>query len=163
MANAAHESGGDAGLRAVAAFEASKGVIALLAGSGLLMLGHGGAQTALDGLARHLHLNPGKQHGGVVWSALQGAESHLLLIAFGVLAYAAVRFTEAFGLWNGRRWAEWFGVASGLIYVPFDLLELLRRPGLVSVAMLALNLLIVGYLARHLPFFARWRRSGSAR
>ncbi len=149
-----------AGLRAVAAFEASKGAIAVLAGSGLLMLWHADAQAVGDLLARHLHLNPGRQSGGVMWSALQGAEAHLRLLAIGVLAYAAVRFTEAFGLWNGRTWAEWFGVASGLIYVPLDLLELVREPGLLSVAMLALNLLIVAFLARHLPPFRSRSRGG---
>jgi uncharacterized membrane protein (DUF2068 family) len=148
------------GLRAVATFEASKGALALLAGSGLLMLWHADAQVIGDVLARHLHMDPGRQHGGVMWSALQGAEAHLRLLAIGVLAYAGVRFTEAFGLWNGRTWAEWFGVASGLIYVPFDLLELVREPGLVSVAMLALNLLIVAFLARHLPPFRSRSRGG---
>jgi len=146
---------GDAGLRAVATFEAAKGAVALLAGSGLLMLWHSDAQAVGDALARHLHLNPGRAQAGVMWSALQGAEAHLQWLALGVLAYAGVRFTEAFGLWHGRAWAEWFGVASGLVYVPFDLLELVRAPGLVSVSMLALNLLIVGYLARHLPLFRR--------
>ena len=147
------------GLRAVATFEASKGAVAFLAGSGLLMLWHTDAQAVGDALARHLHLNPGKLHGGVMWNAIQGAETHVRLLAIGVLAYAGVRFTEAFGLWHQRAWAEWFGVASGLIYVPFDLLELFRNPGLLSVSMLSLNLLIVGYLARHLPRFRT--RSGA--
>ena len=150
MANA---RASEAGLRAVATFEAAKGALALLAGSGLLLLWHADAQAVGEALARHLHLNPAKQQGGVIWSALQGAETHLQWLAFGVLAYASLRFSEAFGLWNGRAWAEWLGVASGLIYVPFDLIELVRQPGLVSVAMLSLNLLIVGYLARQLPPF----------
>lgn len=142
----------------MATFEAAKGALALCAGSGLLMLWHTDAQAVGDALARHLHLNPGKQQGGVLWSAIQGAETHLRWIAVGVLSYAILRFTEAFGLWYGRAWAEWFGVVSGAIYLPFDLLELVREPGLISVAMLALNLLIVGYLARHLPWFqSRWR------
>lgn len=148
---------GAAGLRAVAIFEASKGALALVAGSGLLMLWHADAQAVGDALARHLHLNPARQHGGVIWSALEGAEAHLRLLAVGVLAYAGVRFTEAFGLWRGRAWAEWFGVASGLIYVPLDLVELVRDPGPISASMLSLNLLIVGYLARQLPAFRnRW-------
>jgi uncharacterized membrane protein (DUF2068 family) len=146
---------GSTGMRAVATFEASKGVVALLAGSGLLLLWNEDAQTLTDRLARHLHLDPGKPHGGVIWSAITGAEDHLRLLALGILAYAVVRFTEAFGLWKERTWAEWFGVASGLIYVPFDLLEIFRHPGALSVLMLSLNLLVVGYLARRLaPFRA---------
>ncbi len=141
---------GAAGLRAVATFEAAKGAVALLGGSGLLLLWNADAQAVGDALVRHLHLDPGRLHGGVMWSAIHGAETHLGLLALGVLAYAAVRFTEAYGLWNERAWAEWFGVASGLIYVPFDLLELVRRPGLLAVSMLSLNLLVVGFLASRL-------------
>ena len=153
MTRAAHDNA--AGLRAVATFEAAKGGVALLAASGLLMLWNADAQAVGEALARHLHLNPGK-HSGALWGALQGAEAHLRWLALGVLAYAAVRFTEAFGLWHGRTWAEWFGAVSGAIYVPFDLLELVRNPGFVSVAMLGLNVLIVGYLARNLrPLRAR--------
>jgi uncharacterized membrane protein (DUF2068 family) len=144
---------GSAGMRAVATFEASKGVVALLAGSGLLLLWNADAQTLADRLARHLHLDPGKLHGGVIWAAITGAGGHLRLLALGILAYSVVRFTEAFGLWNERTWAEWFGVTSGLIYVPFDLLELVRHPGTLSVLMLALNLVVVGYLARRLAPF----------
>ena len=143
---------GDGGLRAVASFEASKGALALLAGSGLLLLwpGDGNAQALADAFARHLHLDPGRLHGGVIGEALQETGSHLRWIALGSIAYAAMRFTEAYGLWRERTWAEWFGVVSGLVYVPFDFLEIARRPGLPSFAMLALNLLIVGYLARRL-------------
>lgn len=156
---AAHPPHAAAGLRAVATFEASKGGLAVLAASGLLLLWHADAQAFADRFARHLHLNPGKLHAGVIGHALQGAEVHMLLIALGSVAYAAVRFTEAYGLWHARIWAEWFGVASGLIYVPFDLIEIARRPGIPSVLMLAANLLIVGYLARRLPLFSRWRRA----
>jgi uncharacterized membrane protein (DUF2068 family) len=152
---------GDGGLRAVASFEASKGALALLAGSGLLLLwpGDGNAQALADAFARHLHLDPGRLHGGVIGEALQETGAHLRWIALGSIAYAALRFTEAYGLWRERTWAEWFGVVSGLVYVPFDFLEIARRPGLPSFAMLALNLLIVGYLARRLAQRRRTSRS----
>lgn len=147
------------GLRAVATFEASKGALALLAGSGLLLLWHADAQAAADTLARHLHLNPAKLHGGVIGEAIANAGAHLRWIALGSLAYAGVRFTEAYGLWRNRTWAEWFGVISGLVYVPFDVVEIARRPGLPSFAMLTLNLLIVGYLVRRLVATRRTARS----
>ena len=35
-----------------------------------------------------------------------------------------VRFVEAFGLWRRKRWAAWFGVLSGGIYVPMELYEM---------------------------------------
>jgi uncharacterized membrane protein (DUF2068 family) len=141
---------GNGGLRAVAAFEAAKGALALLAGSGLLLLWHADAQASVDALARHLHLNPARLHGGAIGAALDGASAHLTWIALAGVAYASMRFIEAWGLWRARTWAEWFGVVSGLVYVPFDVLEIAHRPGLLSLAMLALNLLIVGVLVRRL-------------
>ena len=136
------------GVRAVALFEAGKGVLALLAGSGLLMLWDTDVQVMSDRLLRHLHLNPGRLHGNVLWQALTTSDgSSLRLLAFGVLCYALLRFIEAIGLWFERRWVEWLGVLSGGIYVPFEVREMLLRPGLLSVTLLLLNVLIVGYLA----------------
>ena len=146
---------GAGGLRAIATFEASKGALALLAGCGLLLLWNADAQALGESFARHLHLNPGRLHAGVIGNAVQTAGAHLRWIALGSVVYAGVRFTEAYGLWRERTWAEWFGVVSGLVYVPFDVLEIARRPGAPSFAMLALNLLIVGFLARRLAPFRR--------
>jgi uncharacterized membrane protein (DUF2068 family) len=135
-------------VRAVALLEAGKGLLALLAGSGLLLLWNADLQTLGDELLRHLHLNPGRLHGNVLWQALtSSSHDHLHLLALGVFCYALLRFTEATGLWLDQRWAEWLGVISGGIYVPFEVRELLHRPGLLSFTLLALNVLIVGYLA----------------
>lgn len=136
------------GVRTIALFEASKGVIALVAGSGLLLLWDSDVQAAGEKLLRHLHLNPGRLHGNVLWEALTTSDGITLkLLAAGVLCYALLRFVEAAGLWLERRWAEWLGALSGGIYVPLEIRELIRQPGVLSVALLLINLLIVGYLA----------------
>jgi uncharacterized membrane protein (DUF2068 family) len=139
------------GVRTIALLEAGKGAMALLAGSGLLLLWNANLQEVGDELLRHLHLNPGRLQGNVLWRALTNSgNDHLHLLALGVLCYALVRFTEATGLWFDRRWAEWLGVLSGGIYVPFEIRELVHRPGLLSFTLLALNLLIVAYLSLRL-------------
>ncbi len=139
------------GVRTIALLEAGKGLMALLAGSGLLLLWDANLQTVGDELLRHLHLNPGRLHGNILWKAMTSTSiGHLHLLAVGVLCYTLLRFTEAAGLWLDRRWAEWLGVLSGGVYVPFEIRELWHRPGLLSFTLLALNLLIVGVLARRL-------------
>ena len=136
------------GERAIALLEAGKGVLALLAGSGLLLLWDADFQAVGDELLHHLHLNPGRMHGTVLWKALTSPSyNQLHLIALGVLCYSVIRFVEASGLWRDRRWAEWLGALSGGIYVPFEVRELLLRPGWLSVSLLTLNVLIVGYLS----------------
>ena len=66
------------------------------------------------------------------------------------LVYAAVRGVEAYGLWHGRRWAEWFAALAGGIYIPVELYELVHRPGWLAFAALVLNLAIVLLMLRAL-------------
>ena len=61
-------------------------------------------------------------------------------------AYSIVRFVEAYGLWRERTWAEWFALISGALYVPFEVYELVRRPTLIHVAVLLINLAVVFYM-----------------
>jgi len=37
----------------------------------------------------------------------------LWALALAAMLYAAVRFAEAYGLWHGRSWAEWFAILTG--------------------------------------------------
>ena len=47
-------------------------------------------------------------------------------------------------------WAEYLGAASGGIYVPFEIYELIEQPGWSTVLVLAINVFIVAYLVLHL-------------
>jgi uncharacterized membrane protein (DUF2068 family) len=137
-------------IRAVAAFEASKGVLVLLAGLGALSW-HRGLQRAVDVVIGHLHLNPAKHHPHVFEVVARDASSHMVLLTVGAATYVLGRFVEAFGLWGGRRWAVWLAASTAAIYLPFELVELARRPNMVAVAALALNLVIVVYLLLRRP------------
>ena len=64
-----------------------------------------------------------------------------------MLVYAVVRFAEAYGLWFGRRWAEWLAALSGAIYVPVEIYELSRGVSPIKVGALAINILIIMYMA----------------
>ena len=77
-----------------------------------------------------------------------------------VLAYSSLRFVESYGLWRQRAWAEWLAIVSGAMYLPFELVNLIRHPSRVHWAVLLINIAIVVYIA-----WVRWDeiRSGSAR
>ena len=128
----------------------------LLAGSGLLLLVHRNVQGLAERIVRHTHLNPASRYPRIFleWADTATPERFRLL-ALGAACYAVVRFVEAAGLWRDRRWAEWFGVATGLVYVPFEARAFARHPGLESVVALLVNLGVVLYLAwrlwRHTP------------
>jgi uncharacterized membrane protein (DUF2068 family) len=140
-----------AGLRAVAMFEGLKGALVLAAGCGALALLHHDVQALAEDVVSHFHLNPAKRFPRIFLdAAAHTTDSRLLALAGLALAYAAVRLAEAYGLWNGRRWAEWLGAASGGLYVPIELYEIVRRPTATRAGLLAGNLVVVVYLLRQL-------------
>ncbi len=82
---------------------------------------------------------------------LTSMDSHLLReLAIASLLYALVFAVEGTGLLMRRRWAEWLTVVVTASFVPLELYELLRRPGIGKAIAIALNVAIVAYLA--------WRR-----
>ena len=136
-----------AGLRTIAGYEAAKGLLVLLAGMGLLGLVHRDVQEAGEELVRHFHLSPSSHYPHIFLElTARVTDAWLWGLAAGSLLYASLRFLEAFGLWHGRRWAEWLGAGSGAIYVPFEIAGLYEGITPLRLASLALNLLIVGYL-----------------
>ncbi|MCL4788290.1 MAG: DUF2127 domain-containing protein, partial [Verrucomicrobia bacterium] len=135
------------GLRTVALFEAFKGGIVLAAGLGVLELLGRDAQAGAEALVRHFHFNPASHHPRIFQlMAQQATPAHLWALAAGALVYAVVRFIEAYGLWRGRTWAEWFAVLSGGIYLPLEVWQVIRRATWASATVLTVNLAIVGYL-----------------
>lgn len=147
------------GVRAIAILEASKGILALAAGLGLLSLIHQDIAVAVERFIWRMHLNPTSHYPRVIIRAAQDLDNHkLVLIASMVLVYAIVRFVEAYGLWWQRPWAEWFATLSGAIYIPFEVLELAKGFSWPKFTALVINLLIVGYLSYVLSVTIRKRK-----
>jgi uncharacterized membrane protein (DUF2068 family) len=131
----------------VALFEASKGLIILLAGFGLLALIHADVQAFAETLVQEFHLNPARRYPKIFLD-LAGHVTDQKLWMFAILAflYATLRFIEAFGLWFQKAWAEWLAALSGGLYIPFELRELFLGINSLKVVALVVNLVIVGYM-----------------
>jgi uncharacterized membrane protein (DUF2068 family) len=135
------------GIRTVAAIEAAKGLVVLLAGFGLFSLLHRDVQQFAETLVRHAHLNPASNTPRVfIEYAARLNDTRLQQLAAAALAYSAVRLVEAYGLWFERMWGEGFAAASGAIYLPFELRELIHRPSLLSACLLLVNLGVVLFM-----------------
>lgn len=146
-------------LRTVALFEISKGLLVLVAGISLTQLLHRSTQAVAEQLVTRFHLDPATHYVRMFLNAMgQLNDGKLWLMMSFAMFYALVRFTEAYGLWRGRIWAEWFAALSGGIYVPYELFELIRNPGWLSVATLIINLLIVGFMV-----YGLWRNKQPAK
>lgn len=74
------------------------------------------------------------------------------LAAFSTIAviYAALLFTESAGLWLQKRWAEYLTTFATALFIPIELYELYERFTWVRIAILALNIFVVWYLATRL-------------
>ena len=136
-------------LQAIAIFEAAKGLAALAGLIGVLDLLHRDVRAVVMTLIGRFGLDPEAHYPSLLlhyaeW--LPGADVHMLVI-LGV-AYIALRFAEATGLWLGKRWGEYLGALSGGIYIPFELIHFVHETSLVNAAVVVLNMVIVGYLVR---------------
>jgi len=144
-------------LRAVALFEALKGAIVLVAGFGLTRLVHRDVEHAAEALIDRLHLDAAKKFPHIFLQlAANISDAQLWGLAALALAYALLRFAEAYGLWFQRRWAQWLAAVSGAIYVPVEIYELSRGVSWIKVGALVLNAAVVTYMC-----YTLWR--GAAR
>jgi uncharacterized membrane protein (DUF2068 family) len=135
-------------LKVVAVFEACKGLLVLFAGVALFSLIHQNIQSVAEQLVGHMHLNPAKHIPRIFIEAAGSlTDGRMLLFALLALLYSSMRFIEAYGLWFAKRWAEWFALVSGSIYLPIELYELTKGVSWLKIILVLINLLIVLYMA----------------
>ncbi len=136
------------GLHLVALFELAKG---LVSGSTAIALAAFGPQPIRDLIAQigaWLHFDPQQSAMARLLASITPDIVHTAAFAIGI--YATLRFVLFWGLWRVKAWASWFGAIAATIYLPFCSYAVWRYPGWPTVAVLALNLLIVFILVRDL-------------
>lgn len=141
-------------LRAIALFEAAKGLGALAISLGLLALVHSDLRTVVVNLIGTVGMDPEAHYPGMLLHYVDiFTETNKVPLVLVVAAYITVRLTEAWGLWFQRPWGEWLGALSGALYVPLEVRQLLSKQNLTSVAVLSFNVAVVAYLG-----WLLWRR-----
>jgi len=131
-------------IRVVAAFEALKGFLALAAASGFLLLLHKDLHELTVRLVEHAHLNPAAHYPNIFIVAMTNLQNtKLSLIALGAVAYSTFRFVEAYGLFREAAWAKVMAAASGVIYLPFEVAEIIHRVSWFSVGAFVINIAVV--------------------
>jgi uncharacterized membrane protein (DUF2068 family) len=131
----------------IAAERAVRGVLLLLVG--LVLVTHTNTDYGRDisRLAQHLGFDPASN--GI--RRLSGAAERLTpakIRFYGVvaIAYGLLEGVESYGLFHRRRWAEYLTVvATVLLFVP-EIDELVKKPSLLKVGAILVNLVIVIYL-----------------
>ena len=134
-------------LRAVATLEFSKGVFVVLMGICALALVHKDAWLIAESLLARLHVSTDRRSAQIFLDFADSVtDARLWAAARIAFAYAALRFTEAYGLWKARTWAEWVALVSGALLLPLELRELFRGITFFRCALLIGNLAIVCYM-----------------
>jgi len=134
-------------LRTVAGFEFFKGIFVILMGICALALVHKDTWLIAESLLAKLHIST--DHAYAV-RFLDFADSitdaRLWTAASLAFCYAGLRFTEAYGLWKERTWAEWVAAISGTLLLPLEVRELFRGVTVIRCTLLVGNLAIVAYM-----------------
>ena len=135
------------GERLIAAFEAFKGILVLLAGFGLIELIRHDAAELAEKLIQHFHLDPAGHYPHIFLEVANNASNAKLWgLAILAFAYTIVRLFEGYGLWNNLRWAKWLAAVSGGIYVPFEVYEAITKFSWLPIVILLSNVVVVIYL-----------------
>lgn len=115
--------------------------------AGVLELMHRNVADIAERLTDVLHVNrDGKLSNLFLKLANDATDRTLWVLAIGALVYAAVHLTQAYGLWRGRAWAQWFALVTTALYLPAELYWLLRHATWVRCAVFVANLLILVFM-----------------
>ena len=134
------------GLHVIALVEGIKGSLAVLAASGLELLGPAPLQHWARALIARFQLDP--HQGALAMFVRRISPDAVHWAAAAVMAYGLLHLLEAWGLWRAKAWASWLGCVAAALYLPLDLYALWHHPGWPTLAVLAINLLVVWVLAR---------------
>jgi uncharacterized membrane protein (DUF2068 family) len=139
-------------LRLVALFEAGKGILVFATAFAAFEFIHSNVEAAAEQLVRHFHLNPASHYPRIFLDAVSNLnDTRLMMLGIGAMAYATVRFAEAYGLWYGKRWAWMLGMASAGIYVPVEIFNLIEHVSWAGMTVFLVNCFILALLWRGRP------------
>jgi len=134
-------------LKAVAAFEFFKGIFVVIMGACAIALLHKDVWLIAESLLALLHVNTDRRSAQLFLDFADSVtDARLWAAARIAFAYAALRFTEGYGLWKGRTWAEWVALISGGLLLPLEVRELFRGITLWRCALLVGNIAVVLYM-----------------
>jgi uncharacterized membrane protein (DUF2068 family) len=137
------------GLVVIIAYKLVKGGLWLCLATAVLVAMRAGTTDSLLGWAEHLH------HHSRAWSValaelLVRASTRrglwTLFVAFA--ADGSLTLLEGWALWRGHWWGPWLVVIATGSLLPFEIVLLARHPHLSRALLLAVNAVIVWYLAR---------------
>lgn len=134
-------------MRVVASFEFVKGVFVLMIGLSALLLMRQDVWVIAESLLALLHISTDRHSAQLFLDFADSVtEARLWTAVWLALIYSALRFTEAYGLWKERVWAEWVALTSGALLLPLEIHGLMRGITVVRTVIFLGNIAVVVFM-----------------
>ena len=131
----------------IAAYKLLHALVFFAVGVGAHRLIHRDVAGQIELLARHLRFNPESR---LVDFILEKASliNDPVLRRIGLVAYcdATVTLVEGVGLYLEKPWAKYITLAITASFLPWEVLEIIRRLDWIRVGLLAITILVFVYL-----------------
>jgi uncharacterized membrane protein (DUF2068 family) len=136
-------------LLAIAIYKFLYALLFFAIGMGAHHLLHKDFADQIDVLARHLRFNPeSRLVNFILEKAALVNDPMLRRIGFVADCYATLTLIEGIGLYLEKTWGEFLTLAITASFLPWEILEILRRITWIRVGLLTINILVFVYLLR---------------
>lgn len=133
----------------IAIFKLAQAVLFIAVGVGVLRLLHKDIGDALENLVSHLRFNPESRLVNFILEKAASVDDKMLRrISAVFFLYAAVDLVEGTGLYLEKVWAEFVTLAITASFLPWEIYEVYRKLTWPRVSLLAINALVLVYLAK---------------
>ncbi len=137
----------DQGLLMIGLFKLSKSLFFFCVGIGALHLLHHDLGDEAMRLALSLRFDPEGRFVGLLMEKVDAIDAHHLReIGFATFAYSGLALIEGIGLMLEKVWAEYLTLSLTVLFLPWELYEIVERFTFLHVGLLAINLLVLAYL-----------------
>jgi uncharacterized membrane protein (DUF2068 family) len=134
-------------LRVIAVFKFLKAALLIALSVGAFRLLHRDVAEFAEHWVRQFGLDPGNRWIDQALAKVASLRPEQIRnLGLGGLLYACLFLAEGTGLWLEKRWGEWLTVIITGSLAPLEIYEIHRHPTVVRVAVLVINVAVVGYL-----------------
>jgi uncharacterized membrane protein (DUF2068 family) len=142
----------------IASYKTLQAILFALIGLGARHLLHKDVGDELAALADHFRFNPESRLVNIILDRASLLDDPILRrIGILAFAYAAVSYVEGIGLYFEKIWAEYLTLIITASFLPFEVIEIMKRQTWFRFSLLAVNLLVFIYLLQLLLMRARER------
>ena len=139
----------DKGLVLIAAYKLLQALLFAALGVGAVKLVGKDAAEVLGRVADHLHFNSEWRLVEFILDKASLLNDPLLRrIGLAAFAYAALGILEGTGLYLEKAWGEYLTLIITASFLPWEIIEILRRVTLFRAGLLAANVLVFFYLLK---------------